>query len=412
MKYNSPFISKTVLITLVFLLNFTGVLLAQSKKQQELEERRVELRREIKKINELLFKNKSKAKSQTSVIENVSHKIGVRKNLIRVTNQQANLLTREINANQKNISKLREDLSSLKTNYAKLLEKAYKNKSKQSRIMFLLSSENFKQAYKRLKYINQYTNYQKEQGVLIKTKTEELKAINTTLLKQKEDKNKLVAENRVVQRELESELGQHKSLMKSIKKDLGKFSAQIRKKQKEAQKLDKQIDKIIREAIANSNKKAGKSSKSGSFALTPEAKALANSFVASKGKLSWPVEKGVVKVRYGKQKSAFDPTIIINSNGVRIATEKGAKVRAVFEGEVLAIGQIKRGLLYVLIQHGNYASTYKNLSKVLVKKGDKITTKQVIGEVFTNKLTGETLLGFSVFKESKSQNPAEWIFKM
>ena len=402
---------KKIVISLVLFFCLHSAL-AQSKKQQELEERRVELRKEIKKINELLFKNKSKVKSQTSVIENVNYKIGVRKNLIKVTNQQANLLTREINANQKSISKLRDDLSHLKANYAKLLEKAYKNKSKQSRIMFLLSSENFKQAYKRLQYINQYTDYQKEQGESIKSKTEKLKTINKALLKQKEDKNKLVLDNRVEQRALESELGQHKDLIKSIKKDLGKFSTQIRQKQKEANDIDKQIEKIIRDAIAKSNKKAGKSSKTTGFALTAEAKALANSFYASKGKLPWPVEKGVVKLRYGKQRSLFDPTITINSNGVRIATEKGAKVRAVFNGKVLAVQQIKRGNLMVLIQHGNYITTYKNLSKVLVKKDDKVTTKQLIGEVFTNKTTGQTLLSFSVFKENKTQNPSAWIYKM
>ncbi len=413
MKHLHVFKYKVVFVLLCLILNFSSVIAqSQSKKQEKLEERRVELRREIKKINDLLFKNKTKVKSQISVIENVNHKIGVRKNLIKVTNQQANLLTREINANKNSISKLREDLTSLKKNYAKLLEKAYKNKSKQSRIMFLLSSENFKQAYKRLKYINQYTNYQKEQGESIKAKTEELKAINEVLLKQKEDKNKLVTENRVTQKLLETELGEHKTLMKSIKKDLGKFSSQIRKKQKEAEKIDRQIDKIIREAIASSNKKAGKSSKSSGFNLTAEAKILANNFIASKGKLPWPVEKGTVKLRYGKQRSLFDPSITINSNGVRIATEKGAKVRSVFNGKVLAVQQIKRGNLMVLIRHGNYITTYKNLSKVLVKKGDKVTTKQVIGEVFTNKTTGQTLLSFSVFKENKTQNPAEWIYKM
>lgn len=400
-----------IVFILVFMLSFTSVI-AQSKKQKALEIRRVELRQEIKKINELLFKNKSKAKSQTAVIEDVSHKIGVRRNLIKVTNQQANLLTREINANQKNITKLRKDLTILKSSYAKLLEKAYKNKSKQSRAMFLLSSEDFKQAYKRIQYINQYADYQKEQGESIKQKTDELQNINKELVRQKEDKNKLVQENRGAQKELEGELNQHQSLMKSIKKDLGKFSAQIRDKQKEAKKIDKQIDKIIRDAIAKSNKKAGKSSKSSGFALTAEAKALANNFIASKGKLPWPVEKGIVKLRYGKQSSLFDPTIIINSNGVRIATEVGAKVRSVFNGAVLAVQQIKRGNLMILVQHGNYITTYKNLSKVVVKKGDKVSTKQIIGEVFTNKTTGQTLLSFSIFKENKTQNPAEWIYKM
>lgn len=401
----------------VFLLVFTLSSIAsfsQSKKQQELEERRQELRREIKQINDLLFKNQSQKKSQTSLIEDLSYKVSVRQNLIKITNQQANLLTREINANQKKITELREELKILKDNYAKMIVTSYKSKSEQSRIMFLLSSSNFQQAYKRVQYINQYAEYQKEQGEAIKIKTAQLQDTNKDLLRQKADKQKLIDENRVAQRELEAELKQQQSLMASINKNLNNYTSQIREKQREADKIDREIEKIIREAIAESNKKKGATTATASkgFALTPEDKILADNFVSSKGKLPWPVEKGVVKLRYGKQPHPVVKTVMIQSNGVRIATEEHAPIRAVFNGKVLAVQAIKHGNLSVLIQHGNYVTVYKNLSKVYVKKGDNVTTKQEIGQVFTNPSNKETILSFSIFKESTTQNPADWIYKM
>lgn len=401
----------------VFLLVFTLSSIAsfsQSKKQQELEERRQELRREIKQINDLLFKNQSQKKSQTSLIEDLSYKVSVRQNLIKITNQQANLLTREINTNQKKITELREELKILKDNYAKMIVTSYKSKSEQSRIMFLLSSSNFQQAYKRVQYINQYAEYQKEQGEAIKIKTAQLQDTNKDLLRQKADKQKLIDENRVAQRELEAELKQQQSLMASINKNLNNYTSQIREKQREADKIDREIEKIIREAIAESNKKKGATTATASkgFALTPEDKILADNFVSSKGKLPWPVEKGVVKLRYGKQPHPVVKTVMIQSNGVRIATEEHAPIRAVFNGKVLAVQAIKHGNLSVLIQHGNYVTVYKNLSKVYVKKGDNVTTKQEIGQVFTNPSNKETILSFSIFKESTTQNPADWIYKM
>lgn len=406
-------IPKSHTLFFVIFTLMTSFCFSQSKKQLELEERRNELRNEIKQINELLFKDKSKQKSQTTLIEDLNYRVSVRKNLILVTNQQANLLTREINDNQNKITELREELATLKDNYAKMIVKSYKSKSEQSRVMFLLSSTNFKQAYKRVQYLNQYANYQKEQGEAIKIKTAELQEINTDLLRQKADKQKLIEANRVAQRELEKELGQQRELMAAINKNLSNYTAQIRAKQREADKIDREIEKIIREAIAASNKKAGKTTTASSgFTLTPEAKALAKDFVSNKGKLLWPVEKGVVKVRYGKQPHPVVKNVTIQSNGVRIATEKNADVRAIFNGEIMRIITSKNGNPTVLIQHGNYITAYSNMAKIYVKKGDKVSTKETIGQVFTNPTNGETILNFSIFKETKTVNPAEWIYRM
>ncbi|WP_425076460.1 murein hydrolase activator EnvC family protein [Psychroserpens sp. S379A] len=398
----------------IFLCFFLSVSIAnsQSAKQKELEAKRQKYQNELKQINALLFSDRKKEKSLVSLVEDLNYKISVRRNLIRITNDQANLLTREINANQNEITSLRNQLKELKASYADMVVKSYKSKSEQSRVMFLLSSDNFKQAYKRLQYIKQYANYQKEQGELIKAKTLKLQELNTDLSRQKKDKDKLVLDNKQVKKQLEVELREQEDLMASIRKNLSNYTSQARQKQQEINRIDKEIDRLIREAIAASNKKAGKKTSSSKFVLTPEAKALARNFESNKGKLPWPVQKGVVKVRYGKQPSPIDRTVSINSQGVKIATEKGTKVRAVFDGVVSQILVIPNANPVVMIRHGNYITVYKNMSKIYVKKGDKVNTKQEIGEVFTNRSTGETMLGFGVYKDSKTQNPAIWVYKM
>lgn len=388
---------------------------SQSTKQEELEARRQELRLEIQRISKLRTENQNKEKSQLTIIQDFKYKINVLDKFIKVTNQQANLITRDINFNQRKITSLRNELKVLKEDYADMMVKSYKSKNQQSRIMFLLSADDFKQAYKRLQYMKQYAEHQKEQGETIKIKTKELQVLNLDLLKQQETKKKLIAENRDVQKTLENERKQNENLMKDIKKNLSIYTAQIKQKQQEADRIDAEIDRIIKEAIAKSNaKKPGvTTTKSTSgFALTPEEKVLAANFVSNKGKLPWPVAKGFVALGYGNQPHPIDNSLIIKSNGVRISTEKGAKVFAVFNGEVTSVTRMKNVNPIVMIRHGEYLSIYKNLGAVYVKEGDKITTKQVIGEVFTNQSNGETILSFSISKGATFENPKPWIFKM
>jgi septal ring factor EnvC (AmiA/AmiB activator) len=384
---------------------------AQSAKQKALEAERQQKLREIKQINALLFSNKKEQKSVITLIEDINYKISVRKNLIRITNEQANLLTREINSNQKEITSLRAQLQELKDDYAAMIVKSYKSKSEQSRIMFLLSSENFKQAYKRLQYFKQYTDYQKEQGEAIKAKTEELQELNIKLTQQKKDKQKLIEENRVAKRKLEDELKNREVLMASIKSDMSKFNAQIKRKRQEVRELDKEIDRLIKEAIATSNKKAGKKTSTGKFVLTPEARRLASNFESNKGKLGWPVSRGVIKGKFGRQRSLTDNTVTQNYKSIYIATEENAEVKSVFNGEVSGILVVKNGNPAVMIRHGNYLSVYMNMSKIYVKKGDKVTTGQAIGQVFTNRIKGETLLGFRIYKNDQVINPEPWLAK-
>ncbi len=383
----------------------------QTQAQKELEEKRERLQDEIKQINNLLSQKRKEKSNILTELEDLDQKIRVRKQLIKLTNRQANLIIKQINDNIKRMENLRADLKNLKEDYGQMIQKSYKSKSNQSRLMFLLSSENFFQAYKRLQYIKQYTTYRKEQGKEIQDKTLELQNLNKDLFQQQKDKEELIAENKVAQKVLEADLKIQKELIGSIKAKESEYAAQIKKKQRETDAIDRQIDKLIEEAIAKSNVASG-NTRSTNFTLTAEAKLVDADFKSNRGKLPWPVEKGVVVLGFGTQPHPIVKSVNIQSNGVRIATDEGSKARSVFNGKVIAVQIIKGGNKAVLVQHGNFISVYNNLSKVFVNEGDNVTTKQEIGEVFTSKSSNETLLKFMIYENSKTQNPANWIYQM
>ncbi len=384
---------------------------SNSARQKTLEIQKKRLQAEIKQINSLLFKNTRKEKSVISQVEDLNVKISVRTDLVKVNKQQANLLTRQINVNQRNISNLRKELEILKKDYGEMIQKSYKSKSSQNRLMFLFSSDDFLQAYKRIQYMKQYTNHRKKQGEQIAEKTKTLQSLNKNLLEQKAKKEALVLENRKAQEQLQEERKSQQRLIRSLKSKSRSLAGEIKQKQRKAAAIDREIERLIREAIAASNKAAGKKSKN-AFALTPEAKQLAANFIANKGKLPWPVEKGIVIQRFGTQPHPVVKTTMIKSNGVTIATSARAEARAVFEGEVMTILSFKGSNPTILIKHGNFITTYKNIGRVYVKKGDMVKAKQPIGEIFTHPQTGKTALQFSVFNELKPQNPKSWIFRM
>ena len=382
-----------------------------SSLQKALEEQRIRLKNEIQQINTLLFSSKKTRKNVVTEVEDLQVKLSVREELIRVTNAQVNYLTRKINLNERTISEQRKELEVLREDYAKMIQNAYASKSLQNRLMFLFSSENFQQAYKRIQYLKQYTRYRRKQGIAIAEKTQLLQQLNTTLLEEKEKKQQLVQENKAVQEQLRKERNEQQGLIKRLRQKERSLALQISKKEQEARAIDKEIDRLIKEAIAASNRAAGKKGEK-TFELTPEAKLLAANFEANKGRLPWPLEKGVVVQRFGKQQHPVVKTTTIQSNGVTIATSRSSTVRAVFEGEVMSVVSFKGSNPSVLIRHGNYITVYKNLGKLYVKKGDKVKAKDPIGEVFTNQQTGKTEIQFSIFNNIKVLNPQGWLYQM
>ena len=387
--------------------------LGQNREQQELEAKKEQLENEIREINRLLFAEQKQKGSVLDQVEALDQKINRQQQLIRVTNQQSNLLNRQINANIRNISKLRADLDALKEDYADMIRKSYQNRSKQNRLLFLLSSSSWLQAYKRLEYMKQYAQFRKSQGLEIQAKTDELTALNQDLGRQQKEKELLIQENRRVRDQLMAEVQSQKDLLKTIRQNESSYAAEIEAKRREAREIDRQIDRLIRSAIAASNRESGAGGASADrFALTPEATIIASNFSANKGRLIWPVEKGVKKQGFGVYQDAVYPGIKHQSNGVIIATDRGARARAVFEGEVIAILAVPGGNKGVQIKHGNYISTYYNLSELYVKKGDKVQVKEELGEIFTNRSNGLTQLKFYLYRDATRLNPEEWIYRL
>ena len=403
------------LLSILFLC-LTSLGWGQESQQEKLEQRKAQILQEIRENESQLRSVKKKEKSAVTVVMLQANKIKLQEKLIKTTEKQAKVLGNDMYINQVKINKLKKELEVLKEDYARMIVKSYKSRSEESRAMFLLSSENFLQAYKRAQYMKQYSSFRKMQGEEIKSKSLELQDYNGRLAVQKKEKQKIIAEREKERLALEKQKKEQLRLVNAIKKDKNKIMAAIRKKQSETKAIDRQIDRLIREAIAEANRKAAKDGtatggSSSRIALTAEAKILADNFRANKGKLPWPVEKGFVSLGYGKQPHPVYPTLVINNSGVEITTESGAYARSVFAGEVTNIMVLSPVNKAVMIQHGDCFTVYQNLSSVSVSKGDNVGIKQNLGKIRTNS-EGKTVLKFTISQNATYNNPASWLYNM
>ena len=402
------------------------LMLSAQTKQKELEQRKRALLEQIKQMSALRTEQTKQHQSTLQQIEVANEKIQMRTRLIQLGQQQANLLAKEIADNEEQMRTLKKELEFHKEEYAKTIKQSYKSKSSQNKLLFLFSSENFAQAYKRLSYMKQYVNYRKEQVALINEKTEKIKHINDTLITQRDQKTRVLAEQRQEQQTLQGEKKELEALAVSIREKERSYAAQIREKQKQAAAIDREIQRLIRLAIIEANKReqarlvaksGGKTSTKAcsdaevAFVLTPETKKVADSFEANKGNLIWPVAKGYKAQGFGVYYDPVYPELQHYNNGVTIATERGGEARCVFEGEVSAIQSIPGSNKVVQVRHGNYITIYYNLTDVYVKKGDKVKTKEPLGKIFTDS-SGKTEMKFFLYKNTTRLNPEFWIHKM
>ena len=394
-------------IYLLLLLLFCFAFAKAQSEKAALEERKAKIQQEINQFDRLLKNVRKEEKTMVLLVETIDKKISRTQEIINLTNKQANALTRNIKANAAEIKKLEVEIKALKAEYAEMIVKAYKSKNDQSRLMFLLSSEDFLQAYKRVQYLQSYANYRKKQADEILLKSTALADKNIELENEKKEKTRVLDLNQRQRAALKTDKVEQVDLLAVVKANEKKYAADIKEKSRERNKIDRELRALIAADIKASNK--GKTGAvANKFFLTPEAKLLANNFISNKGKLPWPVEEGFVSRRYGKQPHPVVRSLTIDSNGLRLQSPSGAKVRAIFEGEVIRITKSKYGILAVHIRHGNYTSIYDNLKLVSVEKGDRVKTKDRIGEIFTSN-SGETELKFVLMQDTETVDPAQWI---
>jgi septal ring factor EnvC (AmiA/AmiB activator) len=403
-------LNKSILIIFIVLLVFKLPLFAQSKK--ELENKKKQLQKEIKQTESLLEETKKSKKLSLNQLVTLNKKISVREQLIQTIQAEIRIAEKQIKDNKDVITSLENDLQKLKEEYARMIYYAYKNQDAYSRIMFVFSAQDFSQAYRRLKYMQQYSFYRQKQAEMIEKTQELLNKKIAELEDKKRQKQQLLGIEEQEKQQLAKEKGEQEKTLTQLQEQEKELIKKIREKEQEQKQLQLAIQRIIEEEIRKSTENAksqGVKPAEKGLTLTPEAQKLSNTFETNKGKLPWPVAEGIITGKHGEQPHPVLKGITIKNNGVDIATKKDAPVRAVFEGEVTGLATVPGFGKVVMIRHGEYLSVYSNLRDVLVKKGDKIKTKQNIGVVETDE-SGKTEVHFEIWKGSTLMNPETWLY--
>ena len=427
-----------MVLILLALVNPAYCQKTKGKSKKQLQNEITTLQKEISNANQLLKKTKKDKEMTLNEVSILDKKIKQREQLIKAYNEQIAVLDEEINAGQNNIKTLNSDLSKLRKEYAKMITFANKNRSHYDNLGFIFASKDFNQAFRRLRYIREFSDARKVKMDQIATTERRISGEVEASQQAREEQAALLKDEKTQQEALKKEKEELNGQVAKLKKKEGNLQQDIKNKQKQTQKLQKAIDDIIAEEIrkanaeaerkrkeeakkkAAANKDKGKaattttpaastSGKEKGMALTPAEKTLSSSFVSNKGKLPWPVERGVISSSYGKHASVVSSKVTVTNNGIDIATTEGAKARAVFDGEVASVAKLVGSNTVVIIRHGEYFTVYSNLENVTVKRGDKVKTKQNIGTVHTNKTENKTELHFELLKEQSRQNPANWL---
>ncbi len=395
-------------IVLIAFLMATSVH-AQDKKK-ELQNNKKKIEEEIQYNSQLLEETKKSKKTTLNQLIILKQQIASREKLIQNMNDQIKTTDDQIQLNNEIINDLKKDMENLKDEYAKMIYYAYKNKSSFDRLMYIFAASDFNQAYRRIKYFQQYANYRKTQADLIVKTQEEINSSIDELEAYKKEKLELVTTLKEEVAELAGARSQQNSVYSTLNRKEKELAKTIREKEKAAKKLQKEIEKIIAEEIRLAAEKTG-TTKSGVFALTPAEMQLSAGFEENKGGLPWPLEKGIISSTFGEHAHPVLKRVKTKNNGIDILTDQGMKARAIFGGEITRVISIPNYNYVVMIRHGEYLSVYSNLVEVYVQKGQKVNTKDELGKIFTDKKESKTELHFELWKGKTLLNPSNWLAK-
>lgn len=407
---------------LFFMLVMPGILFSQTKEQ--LKEQKTLIEKEIYKTNKLLKKTKKNKNISLSYLNALEIQINNQSQLLGTLKFEIQLISKQIKKTENKIIEieniiLNEDkrMQDLKEEYAKMIYAAFIKKGNSSDLMFIISSQDFNQAYKRVSYLKQYTSFRKSQVRMIKkiqldlkSKKEEVIFQQQQLFVDSELKTELVLSKKNEINSINNSKSEKEDLINKLSKSEEVFKDQLQDQKRRAKELEDKIRKIIEEEIRKAREKTKNKKGEESYSLTPESKALSSKFESNKGRLPWPLEKGVIVQVYGKSKHPVFSSVEIINNGINIATNPNTIVRSVFDGIVSRIFFIKGAGKAILINHGEYFSVYSGLKDISVKVGEKILSKEKIGVVVSQELDLKTELHFEIWKGYEKQDPSKWLF--
>lgn len=398
---------------LFFMLLLAAGASAQNKK--DLEKKRAALDKQIKTTTALIDQARKEQRVTQEQLQLLENQITAREQLINTMSSELRKVDQRITEDLEMVASLKQDMAKLKEEYARMLHFAYRNRSAYDRMSYLFAANSFQQAYRRSRYLAQIAEQRKRQASLIEETRTTIDERLAGLQEQREEKTKLVSQQQVERQRLTNDRSGQQSALNNLKREEGR----LRETQKKQESQRRDLDAAIRRAIeAELKPKPTAGTKPGASAkldltLTPEAKELNSDFEKNKGKLPWPVEKGVITSRFGKQPHPVLKGIVIENNGIDITTEKNSSVRTLFRGEVSSVIVIPGAGKAVIVSHGVYRTVYSNLREVSVTKGQKVDTKQTVGTVLTDdhgsvahvelwKITAEGLM---------KVDPGPWLFR-
>lgn len=399
--------STNSLVTLLalFLLIATGLF---GQERRSLEKKRDALDKQIQTVTGLINTSKSKQKTTQAGLQLLEKQIALRRDLIATLKSEAYRLDKQVKQTNAEIDELEEQMVALKESYSKMMHFAYRNRSSYDRLSYVFAATSFQQAYKRSRYLNQLAEHRRRQADLIKATTSELEVKRASIIEQKKEKQVLLKKQEKAAEKLRADREEQKKALELLRAKEGELQDDLKKKKDRRRELDRRIRKLIEEEIRKSKKE-----NKGTFALTPEALELSNEFARNKGKLPWPVERGVIISRFGVQPHPVLKGIKIENNGVDIATEEGASLRAVYRGKVSSVIVIPGAGKAVILDHGAYRTVYSPMKEVFVKQGDQVGTKQSLGIVLTD--GDERTAHLEIWKVTDSgpgkEDPSIWLFK-
>lgn len=422
----------------------TCTLSAQTtRKIRQLEKQRNELKQQIAESETLLQSTKKDVKSQLGNLALISGQIEERQKYIQTIESDVNSIQQEINRLEKDLARLQKELGEKRQKYEQSVKYLYRNKSIQDKLMFIFSAENFGQMYRRLRYVREYADYQRLQGIQVQRKQKQVTEKATSLKNSRKAKEDLLKQGEAEKAKLEAQEQERKQILSGLQKKQRSIQSELAKKRRSADKLNAQIDRLIEEEIEKARKraeeearrkaeearKAAEAAKGASgtsaaktetsktsvekleaYKVDSEDRRLSSVFEKNKGILPVPITGPYVVVgHYGQYQVKGLRNVKLDNKGMDIKGKAGANARAIFDGEVSAVFQYN-GLTNVLVRHGSYISVYCNLSTVRVKKGSQVRARDVLGEVHTN-ADGETILHFQLRKETVKLNPELWIHR-
>lgn len=389
---------RLILFILCFLILFAG-LFGQSK--AELEEKRKKTLEEISYVDNLLKTTEKEKNESMSAVKIIGKKLSLRETVILSMRQEIDLLNERIGLNTTALDMMEEDLLKLKRDYARAVVNSYKQKKGNPDIVYILSARDFNQGYKRLKYLQQVTKFRRREAEIILELKGQIETSKSKLLSDLSKVSDLKSKEEQQKELLQNEQNKKQRMVKSLSSKGKVLQKELEEKKRIAKKIEEEIARLIEEE----RKKAVKT------VNTPEQKLIGDNFAGNKGRLPWPVDRGVISSHFGVQNHPVLKYVTENNIGIEITSSEKTMARSVFQGEVALISAIKGANMTVIVRHGKYLSVYTNLINVKVSKGDKIATKQELGEVYSDPSTnGNCILKFMIL-ETKYLDPELWITK-